>query len=90
MRFALEKDNQKISISRDFRRYLVRPTSKIVFQFSDKGTILKKYDFIETRLDPKDDIENDIREYCFVVVVGEELPISKEDRLKFRTEELNG
>ena len=88
MRFLLEQDGEKISISRDFRRYIIKPEAEVVYSFDDEGKLNSKYSYITQRLDARDDPVNDLREFCMLIIVGSELPITPQERSHYGTESL--
>ena len=89
MRFLLEQFGENISIYRDFRRYIIRPEKQVVYTFHEDGKLDSKYEYINERLERRDDTNNDLREFCLIVVVGVKLPISNQEREELGTEVLN-
>lgn len=89
MRFLLEQDGNIISISRDFRRYIVRPRLNVVYTFNDEGIISSKHQYKKERLDQRDDSKDDLREYCMVIEVGDKLAITPQEKEQYGTVKLN-
>ena len=89
MRFLLEQDSNIISISRDFRRYLVKPKLKVVYVFNDEGKLHSKYQYKTERLEQRDDPTDDIREFCMVIEVGDKTPVTLREKAHYGTVKLN-
>ena len=88
MRFLLEQDHNIISISRDFRRYIVKPKLKIVYAFNDEGKLHSKYQYKTERLDQRDDPTDDLREFCMVIEVGDKLAVTPQEKTHYGTVKL--
>lgn len=89
MRFLLEQSGNKINVSRDFRRYIIRPGKKLVYSFTDQGKLDSKYAYITERLEQRDNKDDDIREFCLIVQVGDKLKISNQERKELGIIRLN-
>ncbi len=89
MRFLLEQAGNKINISRDFRRYIIRPEKKLVYTFTDEGKLDSKYAYITERLEQRDNKDDDLREFCLIIQVGDKIRISDQEREEFGTVRLD-
>jgi len=89
MRFLLEQTGNKINISRDFRRYIIRPEKKLVYTFTDEGKLDSKYAYITERIERRDNKDDDLREFCLIIQVGEKIVISNQERKQLGTVRLN-
>jgi len=89
MRFLLEQAGNKINISRDFRRYIIRPEKKLVYTFTDEGKLDSKYAYITERLEQRDNKDDDLREFCLIIQVGDEIIISDQEREELGTVRLD-
>ena len=89
MRFLIEQAGHNINISRDFRRYIIRPEKKLVYTFTDEGKLDSKYFYITERIERRDDKDNDLREFCLIIQVGDKIPITTQERKELGTVRLN-
>ena len=89
MRFLLEQEGETIAVSRDFRRYIIKPNAQVVYSFDDEGRLYSKYQYVTQRLDERDDATDDLREFCMVIEVGIKLTISSQERFHYATEKIS-